>query len=190
MPLIPVQDRANVESYNSHYENNPDTYSLDLASSYLAGLGIGLLATAAVSLSPNLVDLPIAGAEVVRTAFRLGVVVDQVSQNLQPRELTDSGTPDTWAYVIPDVTPERVQKELDVIHTNEVCPPLFFRLCITRLRVTRASTLYPAPYLLYLYPLPQYTIITFPHVPPTPRGTDVAMTENARGKQNLHQRSQ
>ena len=143
-----------------------------------------MLATAAVSLSPNLVDLPIAGAEVVRTAFRLGVVVDQVSQNLQPRELTDSGTPDTWAYVIPDVTPERVQKELDVIHTNEVCSPLFLS------PLHYASTLYPTPHLLYLYPLPQYTIITFPRVSPTSRGTDVAMTENARGKQNLHQRSQ
>jgi monodictyphenone polyketide synthase len=94
-----------------------------VASSYLAGLGIGLLATTAVSLSPNLVDLPIAGAEVVRTAFRLGVLVDQVSQNLQPREpaASDSGTPDTWAYVIPDVTPDRVQRELDDIHAKEAC---------------------------------------------------------------------
>lgn len=96
---------------------------MDVASSYLAGLGIGLLATVAVSLSPNIVDLPIAGAEVVRTAFRLGVLVDQVSQNLQPREPTvsDSGTPDTWAYVIPDVTPDRVQKELNDIHAKDAC---------------------------------------------------------------------
>ena len=102
-----------------------------MAGSYLAGLGIGLLATAAVSLSPNLADLPVAGAEIVRTAFRLGVVVDRVSQNLQPRELTDSGTPDTWAYVIPDVTPERVQRELDYIHAKEVglspfCLPVWY----------------------------------------------------------------
>ncbi len=91
-----------------------------MAGTYLAGLGIGLLASAAVSLSPNLADLPTAGAEVIRTAFRLGVVVDRVSQNLQPREQAESGTPDTWAYVIPDVSPERVQKELDDIHSNEV----------------------------------------------------------------------
>ena len=98
---------------------------MDLAGSYLAGLGIGLLATAAVSLSRNLADLPITGAEVVRTAFRLGVLVDRVSRNLQPRELTDSGTPDPWAYVIPDVTPEKVQRELDDIHANEVGLPPF-----------------------------------------------------------------
>lgn len=86
----------------------------------LAGLGIGLLATAAVSLSPTLVDLPLAGAEVVRLAFRLGVLVDEVSQNLQPRDLTGIGSPDSWAYVIPDVAAGDVQKELDAIHAREV----------------------------------------------------------------------
>ena len=84
----------------------------------LAGLGIGLLATAAVSLSSTLADLPLAGAEVVRLAFRLGVLVDEVSQNLQPRDLT--GSPDSWAYVIPDVAADDVQKELDIIHAKDV----------------------------------------------------------------------
>ncbi|KAK4118009.1 hypothetical protein N657DRAFT_675829 [Parathielavia appendiculata] len=109
-------------TFIGYYEHNPDKYGADVPSSYLAGLGIGLLATAAVALSPNLVDLPIAAAEAVRTAFRLGVVVDQVSQNLQPRDLSDPSTPDSWAYVIPDVTPERVQKELDSIHAKEKTP--------------------------------------------------------------------
>ena len=111
---------------------------MDLAGSYLAGLGIGLLATAAVSLSRNLADLPVAGAEVVRTAFRLGVLVDCVSQDLQPRELRESDTPDPWAYVILDVTPEKVQKELDDIHANEVgLPPfsLYLVLCNRWVRI-------------------------------------------------------
>ena len=42
-------------------------------------MGIGLLATAAVSLSRSLADIPLAGAEVIRVAFRLGVLVDEVS---------------------------------------------------------------------------------------------------------------
>lgn len=89
-------------------------------------MGIGLLATAAVSLSSNLADLPLAGAEIVRTAFRLGVLVDQVSQNLQPRDLTESGVPDSWAYVIPDVKLDQVEKELSAIHAKEVTICLCF----------------------------------------------------------------
>ena len=79
---------------------------------------MGLLASTAVSLSPTLADLPLAGAEVVRIAFRLGVQVEEVSQNLEPRE--DSGKPDTWACVMTGVGPEEVQKELNAIHTREV----------------------------------------------------------------------
>lgn len=111
-----------VTNRDRHYENNPERYGVDASSSYLAGLGIGLLATAAVAISPSLTDLPIAGAEIVRTAFRLGVLVDQVSQNLQPRDPNESGTPDTWAYVLPDVTPDNVQKELDAFHVREQTP--------------------------------------------------------------------
>lgn len=65
-------------------------------------------------------DLPLAGAQAVRQAFRLGVLVDEVSQNLQPRDLTDIGTPDTWAYVLPDVPADEVQQELNAIHAREV----------------------------------------------------------------------
>ena len=87
----------------------------------LAGLGTGLLATAAVSLAPTLADLPLASAEVVRIAFRLGVLVDEVSQNLQPRQApAESASSDSWAYVVPDVVVEEVQKELDTIHAIEV----------------------------------------------------------------------
>ena len=51
-------------------------------------------------------------------------MVDEISQNLQPRDLTDTSTPDTWAYVLPDVPAEDVQQELDTIHANEVWLPL------------------------------------------------------------------
>jgi hypothetical protein len=89
-------------------------------STSLAGLGIGLLATAAISLAPTIADIPFVGAEVVRQAFRLGVLVDDVSQNLQPRDLTSTGTSDSWAYVLPDVTAATVQHELDGIRAKEV----------------------------------------------------------------------
>lgn len=77
------------------------------------------MSTAAVSLSPTLADMPLAGAEVIRIAFRLGILVDDVSQNLQPRSI-DSGPGDSWAYVVSDALVENVQNELDAIHTAEV----------------------------------------------------------------------
>ena len=78
------------------------------------------MATAAVALAPTISDLATVGAQVVRQAFRLGVLVDDVSQHLQPRDLTDESNPDTWAYVLPDVKADEVQAELDIIHKHEV----------------------------------------------------------------------
>jgi hypothetical protein len=92
-------------------------YSVDTC---LVGLGTGLLSTAAVSLSPTLADVPFAGAEVVRVAFRLGVLVDAVSQNLQLRQLSEASSGDSWAYVVFGLTADEAQMELDAIHMTEV----------------------------------------------------------------------
>jgi monodictyphenone polyketide synthase len=111
--------------YRRYYEDCLDAYDFAAVPTCLAGLGIGLLATAAVSLSPVLTDLPLAGAEVVRLAFRLGVLVDDVSQNLEPRD--PAGSPESWASVVPDVAAEDVQAELDAIHARDVSSILSFR---------------------------------------------------------------
>lgn len=79
---------------------------------------MGLLAAAAVSLAPSLTDLPWVAAEVVRIAFRLGVHVDGVSENLEPRDLS-GGSPDTWAAVIPGISPDDVQRELEAHREKE-----------------------------------------------------------------------
>ncbi|KAI0175049.1 hypothetical protein BJ166DRAFT_460527 [Pestalotiopsis sp. NC0098] len=105
-----------------HYETTGRLFPFGSPNASVAGLGIGLVAAAAVSATPSLADLPLAGAEAVRIAFRLGILVDGVSQNLQPRDPLATGTPDSWAYVIPDVSPEAVQKELDEIHAREKTP--------------------------------------------------------------------
>ncbi|KAK4494421.1 hypothetical protein PRZ48_014719 [Zasmidium cellare] len=105
-----------------YYECHPDAFDQDNVVTALAGLGIGLLATAGLSLASTLADLAITGSQCVRQAFRLGVLVDEVSQNLQPRDFTESGTPDSWAYVLPNVTAGEIQKELDSIHAKEKTP--------------------------------------------------------------------
>ncbi|KAK3370054.1 putative polyketide synthase [Podospora didyma] len=78
-----------------YIEEFPTKHEFDGLSTCLAGLGIGLLATAAVSIAPHVSDLPLAGAQVIRQAFRLGVLVDEVSTNLQPRDPSDN-SPDTY----------------------------------------------------------------------------------------------
>lgn len=77
------------------------------------------MATAAVSLAPTLAELPSVAAEVVRIAFRLGVHVDEVSENLEPRDLSGA-SPDTWAAVIPGISPDDVKRELEAHREKEV----------------------------------------------------------------------
>jgi monodictyphenone polyketide synthase len=117
---VAIQTFQNAELLARYYESTPAAFDLDTAVTSLAGLGIGLLATAAISLAPTVADLPLTGAQVIRQAFRLGSVVDEISHNLQPRDPTDTSTPDSWAYVLPDVDAEEVQQELDTIHSVEV----------------------------------------------------------------------
>jgi len=71
-----------------------------------------------VSLAADIADLATTGTEVIRLAFRLGVHVDQVSQNLEPRSGT--GPPDSWACVISDGTEAEVQSELDAAQAKDV----------------------------------------------------------------------
>jgi monodictyphenone polyketide synthase len=118
----------------SYHEAHPEEFDFDTSNTALAGLGIGLLASAAVALAHTLSDLPLSGAQVLRQAFRLGVLVDEVSQNLQPRDWTDTSAPDSWAYVLPDVTVEQVQAELDAVYSKEVSS--FAQLVILSLPTT------------------------------------------------------
>jgi monodictyphenone polyketide synthase len=101
-----------------HYEDHPDKYDLNAANTALAGLGLGLLATPAVSLATSVSDLAVPGAEVVRLAFRLGVLVGRKSQNLEPQD--PASPPDSWASVVADVAVDDVRSELDSFHDKNV----------------------------------------------------------------------
>ncbi|KAI1734862.1 putative polyketide synthase [Xylaria scruposa] len=103
-----------------YYENNPSEFNHQPATTCLTGLGVGLLVSAAVSLAADLADLSTTGAEVVRLAFRLGVHVDQTSENLEPR--SPSSIPESWACVISDVTQTEVQDQLDAVQGQEKSP--------------------------------------------------------------------
>ncbi|KAH8646188.1 putative polyketide synthase [Xylariales sp. PMI_506] len=108
-----------------YYESNPEA-EFDLPrcpDAYIAAIGAAYLGAAAIAVSQSLSDLVVAGVQAVRTGFRLGLVVDEVSQNLKPRQITpEPGPGDSWAYVVPDITAPEVQKELDAIHKAEKIP--------------------------------------------------------------------
>ena len=92
----------------------------DFSNTSLAGLGTGLLASSAVSSSQTLADLPLAGADAVRLAFRLSIHVLGVSENLEARDVSES--PDSWAYVVHNVDPATAYKELDAMHSRIEIP--------------------------------------------------------------------
>ncbi|KAJ5761815.1 Acyl transferase/acyl hydrolase/lysophospholipase [Penicillium nucicola] len=123
-------------TYIGYAEKHPRELLTDFSNASLAGLGIGLLASTAVSLSSTLADLPRAGADAVRLAFRLGIHVQGVSANLEARELSER--PDTWAYVVHGVDPDAAQKELDTIHSRQEIPDTgkIFISAVSRTSVT------------------------------------------------------
>ncbi|KAJ5738567.1 Acyl transferase/acyl hydrolase/lysophospholipase [Penicillium malachiteum] len=103
-----------------YYENAPQEFDHATIRTYVAGLGIGLMVTGALACANSVTDLPSSGALAVRLAFRLGVLVDEISLTLQPRDTT--GSPDSWAYVLPDVTGDEVQEELNRIQAKQSTP--------------------------------------------------------------------
>ncbi|KAH6640304.1 putative polyketide synthase [Chaetomium tenue] len=109
-------------AFIGYYENNvEETYDYHHADASILGLGTGLLTTVAVALSPTLADVAEVGAEAVRVSFRIGVLMDEVSQNLHPRP-SDGSQGGSWAYVVQDITVEEAQSELDAFHKAEKCP--------------------------------------------------------------------
>lgn len=106
-----------IHGLRRYFEDHPKEYDLDGLNSCLVGMGIGLLASSAVSLSSSIPELPLAGAAVTRIAFRLGVLVDEISQNLEPRDME---APESWAWVVAETTEGEVQKELDAIQSKQV----------------------------------------------------------------------
>ena len=103
----------------SHYERNNLEYDLKYTNTTLAGLSIGLLAGAAVAVSSSIAELVRAGAESVRTSFRLGVYVDNISKSLESCE--GEGNLESWAYVVTGLEIEDVKREIDEYNRKTVC---------------------------------------------------------------------
>lgn len=112
------------ETISSHHEATNKPYEFSQASCVLAGLGCGLFAGAAASVSHDLTELASIGAEVVRIAFRMGVHVYEASSLLEAPQASavgdDDQEPDSWAFVIPGTSADLVQEEIDAYNKNSV----------------------------------------------------------------------
>ncbi|KAF3762998.1 hypothetical protein M406DRAFT_261577 [Cryphonectria parasitica EP155] len=105
-----------------YHETSNHEASLENLGGSVAGLGIGLLAAAATSLATTISELPQTGAEAIRLAFRLGVLVQEVSHNLHASSWADGGPLDSWAYVLPNANADEVQHELDIVQDRQDTP--------------------------------------------------------------------
>ena len=106
-----------VLTLSRHYERQPEQYPKS-GDGYTSGLGVGLLAAAATACSRTLVDLPRVAVQLVPIAFRTGVVVDKILQQLHQ---TRGSGGNTCLYV-PNPNEEIVQDELNNFYENLVSP--------------------------------------------------------------------
>nr|QNT61260.1 polyketide synthase [Chrysosporium merdarium] len=99
-----------------YHELHPQEFTYGRVSACVTVQGYARLAGAAVLVSPTLADLPMAGAEAVRMAIRLGTVMEETSRGLEARE--PESTPESWAAAIADMDADTVQEELDAFNTS------------------------------------------------------------------------
>lgn len=87
------------------------------SASYVAGLSTGLLAAAAVALSPTIPALIPLAVEAVLIAFRLGLHIETTARNVEISQTNQGGS---WSYVIPGKTEAEAQTALAEFHKERV----------------------------------------------------------------------
>lgn len=73
-----------------------------------------------MSLSSSPADLPLAGADAVRLAFRMGIHVQNISESIEGADFSEGA--DSWAWVINNVEPTAVQAQLDFLQPADTVP--------------------------------------------------------------------
>lgn len=88
-----------------------------MSPSCIAGFSTGLLAAAAVALSPAVPALIPIAVEVVLVAFRLGVLIENTARDIENSPHLEEFS---WAYVIPGKTEADMEAALDEFHRKTV----------------------------------------------------------------------
>lgn len=97
----------NACSFHQHQE--------DVIKTYAIGLGTGLLAAAAIALSPAVPALIPIGVQVVLIAFRTGLHVDNVANCLDLQPKTSK-----WSFALNETAEKDVQQTLSTVHKSAV----------------------------------------------------------------------
>lgn len=84
----------------------------------VVGLSAGLLAAAAVALSPTIPALMPLAVEAVLISFRLGLHIKNTASNIEISPAHDDDS--SWSYVIPGRTQAEAQDALDTFHQDKV----------------------------------------------------------------------
>ncbi|KAJ5810983.1 polyketide synthase [Penicillium robsamsonii] len=105
-----------IASLIGYYESHPEQYAFSHSTTCFTGIGVSLLAAAAVAASPALSELPKLGAEAIRIAFRMGVLVHEKSQCIESQE--PGSEPLRWAAAVMDLDEETVRKELETFNIS------------------------------------------------------------------------
>ncbi|KAL5337249.1 hypothetical protein BJX70DRAFT_250953 [Aspergillus crustosus] len=102
------------------FEERPQDFSFTKVNSVFTGLGLGFLSAAAIVASPSLTDVPETAADMIRIAMRIGLVVYQTSQDLEPHH---PGAPlQSWTTLVKGLGEETVQRELDTFNKSSGAP--------------------------------------------------------------------
>ncbi|KAI9880108.1 MAG: hypothetical protein M1830_005353 [Pleopsidium flavum] len=101
-------------------EESPSTFVAS-SDTLILGLCTGLLAASAVASSKTLASLTSLAVVVVRIAFRTGILVDAVAQQLA-QSTHDSQTPESWSAVVAGMSEAAVAAALDTFHKSKGIP--------------------------------------------------------------------
>ena len=81
------------------------------------GFSTGLLAAAAVALSPAVSTLIPLAVEIILIAFRIGLHIERTARNVQN---SSASTGASWSFVIPGSTEAKAEVALATFHSEKV----------------------------------------------------------------------
>lgn len=107
------------EIEKSYFESKGICYNLPQQNGLVLGLGGGVFAATAISISESLSDLVLIGPECMRAAFRFHIHVNHISQTIEPRVITKNCK--VWGYTLTGCSEALVKQEIDLYNAPVVC---------------------------------------------------------------------
>lgn len=111
-----------------YFESKGICYNLPQQNGLVLGLGGGVFAATAISISESLSDLVLIGPECMRAAFRFHIHVNHISQTIEPRVITKNCK--VWGYTLTGCSEALVKQEID-LYNAPVSSSIFLKIRIS-----------------------------------------------------------